>query len=148
MLRESKIFLKGLDYFFPISRVCGTILCWVLRSKGGGFLRLIVGPLCVLTQCRSVESHVAMLFGEVKQKGELCVCLISACFSRSLCVFWYQNWYLQVPHAKSVWLLCNKVGYRTIHSFFPSLFPFTGSDEQCWDKTWCLLPGSELLYRL
>lgn len=31
---------------------------------------------------------------------------------------------------------------------FPSPLSFTGSDEQRWDKTWCLVPGSELLYRL
>lgn len=104
ILREGKLSIKGIIYrfkttsslvfFFPISRVFGTILCWVLRSKARDFLCLVVVPLCVLTQCRSVELHMAIFFGEVKRKGELYVCLISAGFPRSLCVFWYQNCYL------------------------------------------------------
>lgn len=43
-------------------------------------------------------------------------------------------------HAKSVWLLfCNAVGYETVLLFFP--LSDKGSDEQGWDKSWCLLPG-------
>lgn len=150
ILREGKLSIKGiicrfkitssLVFFFPISRVFGTVLCWVLRSRAWHFLCLVLVPLCVLT--RADQQNCTWPYSLVRWSRRVSYMYVwSLQVSQDPCVSFGTRigiYRYLIVHAKSVWLLlCNKVGYKTI----PSLLYFIGSDEQCWDKNWCLLPG-------